>query len=80
MPLLRSDLTTALILYRRPDQLWLLQEYVWQEYDIAPRFPRLRKFITFWRETLDGPIHSITVASVAGRQEYVFAADHSVLH
>ena len=32
-------LTTANILYRRPDHPWLLQSYVWQNYDLLPRFP-----------------------------------------
>ena len=29
-------LTTANILYRRPDHPWLLQSYVWQNYDLNP--------------------------------------------
>ena len=40
----------------------LLQTYVWQAYDIAPRFPALLKFLDFWRRELDGPLHSVTVA------------------
>ena len=32
-------LTTANILYRRPDHPWLLQTYVWQDYDLCPDFP-----------------------------------------
>ena len=28
-------LTTANILYRRPDHPWLLQTYVWQDYDLS---------------------------------------------
>ena len=32
-------LTTANILYRRPDHPWLLQSYVWQNYDLYPDFP-----------------------------------------
>ena len=35
------SLTTAEITYRMPDHRNLLQSYVWQEYDLAPRFPRL---------------------------------------
>ena len=31
-------LTTANILYRRPDHPWLLQTYVWQDYDLCPTF------------------------------------------
>ena len=37
-------LTTAHILYRRPDHHWLLQSYVWQAYDLFPKFPELQKF------------------------------------
>ena len=55
-------LTTANILYRLPDHPKLLQTYVWQAYDIAPRFPALLKFLDFWRRELDGPLHSVTVA------------------
>jgi uncharacterized protein Usg len=55
-------LTTANILYRRPDHPWLLQSYVWQDYDLCPAFPVLNKFLNFWLETLEGPLHSVTVA------------------
>ena len=55
-------LTTAEILYRMPDHPDFLQTYVWQDYDLAPRFPELHRFLDFWRRELDGPLHSITVA------------------
>lgn len=55
-------LTTAQILYRIPDHLSLVQEYVWQDYDLFPDFPVLSKFLAFWEETLEGPLHSVTVA------------------
>ena len=55
-------LTTASILYRRPDHPWLLQNYVWQDYDLCPVFPALNKFLNFWLEKLEGPLHSVTVA------------------
>ena len=41
-------LTTAEILYRLPDHPWLLQTYVWQNYDLFPNFPALKDFLTFW--------------------------------
>ncbi len=56
-------LTTAEITYHLPDRPALLQTYLWQEYDLAPRFPRLHEFLTFWEENLDGPLHSVRVAS-----------------
>jgi uncharacterized protein Usg len=57
-------LTTAEILYRLPDHLSLLQTYVWQDYDLAPEFPALHKFLDFWNMSLDGPLHSVRVARV----------------
>jgi uncharacterized protein Usg len=56
-------LTTAEITYRLPDHPALLQEYIWQELDIAPRFPVLNKFLDFWEAKLDGPLHSVRVTS-----------------
>ena len=55
-------LTTAEILYRRPDRQWLLQSYVWQNYDMFPKFPVLCDFLAFWEKQLDGPLVSVTVA------------------
>ena len=55
-------LTTANIMYRRPDHQWLLQTYVWQDFDLFPKFPELNKFLNFWTEKLDGPLHSVMVA------------------
>jgi uncharacterized protein Usg len=55
-------LTTASILYNMPDHPSLLQTYVWQAYDIAPRFPELHRFLTFWERELEGPLHSVRVA------------------
>jgi uncharacterized protein Usg len=55
-------LTTASILYRLPDYRGLLQQYIWQEYDLAPRFPELNKFLEFWARTLEGPLFRVTVA------------------
>lgn len=61
MVIIKSRLVTAHILYRMPDHLWLLQDYIWQEYDHLPNLPALQKFLTFWRNTLDGPIHSVQI-------------------
>ena len=55
-------LTTAQILYRRPDHKWLLQTFVWQNYDLFPKFPELQRFLAFWMEKLEGPLHSVVVA------------------
>ena len=58
----RYGLTTANILYPRPDHPWLLQSYVWQNYDLYPDFPELQGFLKFWQKSLEGVLHSVTVA------------------
>jgi uncharacterized protein Usg len=55
-------LTTAGILYRLPDHPAILQEYVWQAYDLAPRFPELKRFLAFWQAKLEGKLYRVTVA------------------
>lgn len=55
-------LTTAEILYRMPDHPALLQTFVWQDYDLFPKFPALNDFLKFWQASLDGPLFSVTVA------------------
>ncbi len=57
-------LTIAEILYHLPDHPGLIQSYVWQDYDIAPRFPVLHRFLDFWRDNLDGKLHSVRVDSL----------------
>lgn len=55
-------LTTAHILYRMPDHPGLLQSFIWQNHDLHPVFPELRKFLDFWRRELEGALHSVTVS------------------
>lgn len=55
-------ITTATILYRMPDYQDFLQTYIWQDYDVAPKFPVLNKFLAFWQRELDGPLYSVTIA------------------
>lgn len=57
-------LTTAEIIYRLPDHPGLLQSYIWQDYDLAPKYPVLKRFLDFWEGNLDGPLHSVSVGSI----------------
>ena len=56
-------LTTAEIVYHLPDHPKLLQEFIWQQHDIAPHFPELRRFLLFWETKIEGKLHSVKVAS-----------------
>lgn len=56
------SLATAEIFYRLPDAKSVLQTFIWQDYDLAPRFPQLQKFLDFWSRELEGPIHSVRLS------------------
>jgi uncharacterized protein Usg len=52
-------LTTAEMIYRMPDYRNVLNTFVWQDYDLAPDYPAMFKFIEFWQEKIEGPLHSV---------------------
>jgi uncharacterized protein Usg len=58
-----ATLLTAEVLYYMPKHPTLLQTFMWQTLDEAPKFPRLEKFLDFWRREIDAVIHSVRVAS-----------------
>ena len=61
--MLGYGLTTAQILYRMPDHPSLLQLIVWQQYDEAPEYPGLRRFLDTWRRDIEAVLHSVTIAN-----------------
>ena len=68
--------TTAEILYRLPDYPGLLQSYIWQDYDVAPEFPKLVDFLDYWAANLDGPLYRVRVAHrrLIAPQEFRFVS------
>lgn len=55
-------LLTAEIHYFMPDHPSLLQQFVWQQYDVAPQFPELHRFLDHWRREVEAALHSIRIA------------------
>ena len=47
------------ITYHMPDHPHVLQEFVWQFLDFAPVYPRMNHFVNYWRNNIEGPIHTI---------------------
>ena len=56
-------LTTAEVLYYMPDHPKLLQSFMWQTLDIAPDYPRVHRFLQFWRNEIDAVIHSVRLST-----------------
>jgi uncharacterized protein Usg len=65
-------LSTVEIHYYMPDHRSLLQQFVMQQYDVAPHFPELDRFLAFWRREIDAVLHSVRVAHkhLIGPQEW----------
>ena len=72
-------LTTAEILYRLPDHPAVLQSYIWQDLDLAPRFPVLRKFLEFWEREIEGKLYQVRVASAELIKPAAFRANAHLL-
>lgn len=75
-------LTTAEILYHMPDHPDLLQSFIWQTLDIAPRYPVLRKFLDYWTHNIEGRLHSVSIVQrgVISPAEFRLADAELVLH
>jgi uncharacterized protein Usg len=56
-------LATAEVLYYLPDHPSLLQSFIWQTLDLAPTYPRIHKFLDYWRAEIEAVIHSVRLAS-----------------
>jgi uncharacterized protein Usg len=59
-----SRLTTAEVLYYIPAHPALLQSFLWQTLDQAPDFPRIHKFLDYWRREIDAVIHSVSIGGI----------------
>ncbi|TFF20417.1 hypothetical protein E3C22_15995 [Jiella endophytica] len=55
------SLTSAEVLYRMPDHPTLLQTFLWQFEDLAPDYPRLKRFLDHWEREIEAIIHSVRV-------------------
>ena len=69
--LIRNDLTTIKVIYFLPDYDSILQEFVFQQYDIMPEYPKLTKFIKFWRKNIEARIHRVDFSSTFSEYKYV---------
>lgn len=75
-------LITAEILYHLPDYPDLLQSFVWQQLDLAPKYPVLTKFLDYWERNIEGRLHSVRVAAtgILGARDYTYAKGEFSLH
>ena len=66
----RKVLVSLRVFYYRPDYRNLIQEFAWQTEDYNPRYPRVNKFLNYWKENIDAIIADIEMAEIEKRSKY----------
>ena len=44
-----------------PDYQHILQEFIWQTYDVKPEYPRVHKFLNYWHDNIEAVIEEIKI-------------------
>ena len=69
--LIRNDLTTVKVIYYLPDYNHILQEFIFQQYDIRPDYPKLDKFLRFWKKNIEARIHRVDFSSSFSEYKFI---------
>lgn len=54
------------VIYYMPAHPSLLQEFAWQTDDIIPGFPRIHRFLNFWRTNIPAVIREVQLSYATG--------------
>lgn len=57
-------LVSVNVLYFLPDYDGLVNEFFWQTLDLTPQYPRVKRFLRFWRTEIDAKIKEVVVSEV----------------
>ena len=60
------SLVTVNVIYFIPDYSGLLNEFMWQTLDLSPKYPRIQKFLTYWRKSIDATVKEVLLADSQG--------------
>ena len=51
------------ISYWLPDYNNIIQEFTWQTGDISPTYPRVNKFLHYWKDNIDAVINDVILTT-----------------
>jgi uncharacterized protein Usg len=66
------SLVTVNVIYFLPDYSSLLNEFMWQTVDLQPKYPRVTKFLDFWRREIDAVIKEVQLSDSRGMKPRSF--------
>jgi uncharacterized protein Usg len=64
------SLVTVNVLYFLPDTSHLVNEFLWQTLDVRPTYPRIHKFLNFWREEIDAVIKEVIIFEASNKMSW----------
>ena len=71
------------IFYWMPDYEDIIQEFIWQTKDIQPTYPRVNKFLFYWKNNIDAVINEVVLSTSSSTdyryisQEINYKGDHN---
>ena len=75
MLLNRKVLVSLHVFYYMPDYRDLIQEFMWQTMDIKPKYPRVNKFLNYWKENIEAVIADIEMIEIEKISKYKSVED-----
>jgi len=60
------SLVTVNIIYYMPDHHSLVNEFMWQTLDLKPKYPRVERFLEYWRKEIDAIIKEVQLCDSTG--------------
>ena len=58
-------LASVKVIYSLPDYKNVLNEFWWQTMDVPPKYPKVKTFVDYWNDYIEGRIKSLEI----GHQE-----------
>jgi len=68
-------LVSLRVYYYMPDYRDLIQEFMWQTMDIKPKYPRVNKFLNYWKENIEAVIADIEMIETEKMSKYKSVED-----
>ena len=63
-------LVSLRVFYYMPDYRDLIQEFMWQTMDIKPKYPRVNRFLNYWKENIEAVIADVEMAEMDKKPKY----------
>ena len=66
----RKVLVSLRVFYYMPDYRDIIQEFMWQTEDHKPKYPRVNRFLNYWKENIDAVIADVEMAEIQRKPKY----------